>query len=144
MKVIQLGNIQITIDKGDIPETFDAVVVILFWAEKFVLVWNQERGWEFPGGHREGKETYEETAMREVQEEAQLEIQRLDYLGYYILETGQRTLIVCGECTDFEGHGDRTMPLRVEVFDELPSQLSFGDGREQLFLEVARKSRASS
>jgi hypothetical protein len=27
------------------------------------------------------------------------------------------------------------------VFDALPSQLSFGDGREQLFLDVARKFR---
>ena len=47
MKVIQLGDTQITLDEGDIPEMFDAVVVILFCSDKFVMVWNPERGWEF-------------------------------------------------------------------------------------------------
>ena len=141
MKVIQLGDTQITLDEGDIPEMFDAVVVFLFCSDKFVMVWNPERGWEFPGGHREGKETYEETAIREVWEEAQIEVQNLGYLGYYTLKTGHLTLIVCANCPTFEGRKAKEIPSRVKVFDTLPSQLSFGDGREQLFLDVARKFR---
>jgi 8-oxo-dGTP diphosphatase len=141
MKVIQLDDIQIYIDKDEIPEAFDAVVVILFCLDKFVMVWNPDRGWEFPGGHREGKETYEETAIREVQEEAQIEIQNFGYLGYYRVKTGHLTLIVCADCPTFEGRNHRIDPSRVKLFDALPSQLSFGDGREQLFLDVARKFR---
>jgi 8-oxo-dGTP pyrophosphatase MutT (NUDIX family) len=141
MKVIQLDDIQIILDEYEIPEEFDAVVVILFCSDQFVMVWNPERGWEFPGGHREGKETYEETAIREVREEAQIEIQNLGYLGYYTLKTGQVTLIVSAECSNFEVLDRKILPAEVKVFDALPSQLSFGDGREQLFLDLARKFR---
>jgi 8-oxo-dGTP pyrophosphatase MutT (NUDIX family) len=141
MKVIQLDHIQITINKDKIPEAFDAVVVILFCSDQFVMVWNPERGWEFPGGHREGKETYRETAIREVWEEAQIEIQNLGYLGYYTLKTGHLTLIVRADCPTFEGRKYKKTTSKLKVFDALPSQLSFGDGREQLFLDVARKFR---
>jgi 8-oxo-dGTP diphosphatase len=141
MKVFQLDDIQITFDRKVIPEAFDAVVVILFCSEKFVLVRNPERGWEFPGGHREGEETYEETAIREVWEEAKIEIQALEYLGYYAIKPGHVTLIVCAECSSLAGLDHQITPLKIDMFDELPSQLSFGDGREQLFLEAARAYR---
>jgi 8-oxo-dGTP diphosphatase len=139
MKAFQFGDIRINFDRQEIPPGFDAVVVILFCSDKFVMVWNPERGWEFPGGHREGKETFEETAIREVWEEAQIEIQNLGYLGYYTLKTGHVTLIICADCYNFDELDKKIQSSGVYVFDELPSRLSFGDGREQLFLKVARK-----
>ncbi|GAE29685.1 hypothetical protein [Halalkalibacter hemicellulosilyticus] len=33
---------------------FDSVLVVLFKGDKLVMVKNKKRGWEFPGGHREG------------------------------------------------------------------------------------------
>jgi 8-oxo-dGTP pyrophosphatase MutT (NUDIX family) len=144
MTVFQLGDIRIYIDRNNIPQDFDAVVVVLFWADKFVMFWNPERGWEFPGGHREGKETYKETAIREVREEAQIEIQNLAYLGYYTQKPEHLTLIVCADCLSREGLDNEIVPLKLKVFDAMPPRLSFGDGREQIFLEAARVYRKLS
>lgn len=138
MKGFQLGDIQVTLDRHEIPKEFNAVVVVLFCAEKLVLVWNPERSWEFPGGHRKGNETYQETAIREVREEVQLEIQDLEYIGFYTSKSGHVTLILRAECASIEGLGKTVMPSGTSIFDELPSHLSFGDGREQLFLEYAK------
>lgn len=40
--------------------------------------------WEFPGGKSEKGESYEETGIREIREEAGLELKSLDILGSYI------------------------------------------------------------
>jgi 8-oxo-dGTP pyrophosphatase MutT (NUDIX family) len=144
MKAFQLGDIRINFGLREIPEEFDAVVVVLFWSDKLLLVSNPDRGWEFPGGHRKGKETYKETAIREVREEAQVEIRALEYLGFYTLKSGHVTLIVRAECTNIEVLDKRIMPSRINAFDELPLHLSFGDGREQLFLEYAKQDRSLS
>ena len=139
MKIFQLDDIRITLDRHEILKEFDAVVVILFCAEKIVLVWNQERGWEFPGGHREGSETYQATAIREVREESQVEIRDLEYLGFYTSKLEYVTIIVYAECLNFVELDETLIPSGVKAFDGLPSPLSYGDGGEQLILEVARK-----
>ena len=139
--VYEVGDIQVTFDRGKIPEAFDAVVVILFCSEKLVWVWNPERGWEFPGGHREGEETWKETAIREVLEEARIEIEKLEFLGYYIHDREHVTLILSADSAGSGMHDESEIPSGIKMMDGLPSELSFGDGREQLFLEMARKTR---
>ena len=45
---------------------------------KYLLVANMDGNWGFPKGHMEGMETETETALREVYEEAHLNIQLID------------------------------------------------------------------
>jgi 8-oxo-dGTP diphosphatase len=116
---------------------FDAVVVVLFSSGKLVLVRNERRAWEFPGGHREDDESYEETAAREAYEEAGARITDIEYLGYYVTPAGHVTVITCAEVSSFQGPGGEYETSEVGIFDRLPPALSFGDGREQLFADYA-------
>jgi 8-oxo-dGTP diphosphatase len=141
MREIRVGRIAAVLGQAPVVEPFDAVVVVLFSADKLVLVRDERRAWEFPGGHREGDESYEETAAREAHEEAGARIADVEYLGYYTTPAGHVAAIACAEVASFEGAGGGCEPLEVGLFDELPCDLSFGDGREQLFLDYARALR---
>lgn len=143
MKEFQVGNIRVIFDRARVAKSLDAVAVVLFSSGKLVLVRNKERAWEFPGGHREGNESYEETAVRETYEEAQAEITDIEYLGYYISPTGHITVIVCAEVSSFQVFDGEHETSEVGIFDRLPSPLSFGDGREQLFVDHATRHRAN-
>lgn len=136
---VRIGSIQVALGDSRVVDTFDAVVVVLFASGKAVLVRNARRGWEFPGGHREGNESYQETAAREALEETGATISDIEYLGYYTAPTGHITVITCAKASSFQQSGDEHRASDVGLFDELPAALSFGDGREQLFLEYARK-----
>ena len=142
MDEFRVGRIVAVLGQAQVVEPFDAVVVILFSAGRLVMVRNERRAWEFPGGHREGDETCEETAAREAHEEAGARIMDVEYLGYYTTPAGHVTAIACAEVASFEGAGGGCEPLDVGLFDELPCHLSFGDGREQLFLDWARARRS--
>jgi 8-oxo-dGTP diphosphatase len=140
-KMIQMGDIKIVFGAQAAPPYFDAVVVVLFSSGWIVLVKNEERGWEFPGGHRQGEETFRETAMREVREEARAEMRDLKLLGYYTSAMGHVTIIACAEVSSFdESPGEKDL-TDVVLFERLPDRLSFGDGREEVFLEEAKKIR---
>ena len=143
MKEFCVGSIKAVLGTTPVIESFDAVVVVLFSSGKLVLVKNERRAWEFPGGHREGNESYEETAVREAYEEAGAKIKGIEYLGYYTAPTGHVTVITCAEVSSFRGVGDECEASGVGIFDRLPPDLSFGDGREQLFLDHAAALRSS-
>jgi len=119
------------------------VVVVLFAGEKLVLVENRGRAWEFPGGRREGGESWDETAAREVLEEAGAHIDEPRSLGYYVTPAGWVTLITWAEVFSWESRGRERGAARVGLFDRLPPTLSFGDGRERLFLDCALCGKAS-
>jgi 8-oxo-dGTP diphosphatase len=138
MKEYQVGKIKVIVDNERVVKSFDAVVVVLFSSGKLVLVRNKERAWEFPGGHRERNESYEETAIREAREESQAEITNIEYLGYYITSAGHVTVIVSADTSSLPMIDDECVSI-VGTFDKLPSPLSFGDGRELLFVDLARK-----
>ena len=142
MREIRVGRIVAVLGQARVVEPFDAVVVVLFSADKLVLVRDERRAWEFPGGHREGGESFRETAAREAHEEAGARITDVEYLGYYTTPAGHVTAIACAEVASFEGLGGRWEASEVALFDELPSDLSFGDGRERLFLDCARAQRS--
>ena len=142
MDELRVGRIVAVLGQAKVVEPFAAVVVVLFSAGKLVLVRNERRAWEFPGGHREGDESYEGTAAREAHEEAGARIADVEYLGYYTTPAGHVTAIACAEVACFEGPGGGCEPSEVGLFDELPCDLSFGDGRERLFLDYARALRA--
>jgi 8-oxo-dGTP diphosphatase len=135
---IRVGSIQVVLDEGRAAETFNAVVVVLSAYGKVVLVINARRGWEFPGGHREDDESCRETAAREALEEAGATISDIEYLGYYVAPTGRIAVITCAKAASFGRPDDEHGVSGVGLFDELPADLSFGDGREQMFLEYAR------
>jgi len=141
MQEMRIGRIVAVLGQAPVVEPFDAVVVVLFSAGRLVLVRNERRAWEFPGGHREGDESYEETAAREAHEEAGARITDVEYLGYYTTPAGHVTVIACAEVACFERPGGRWEASEVALFDDLPCDLSFGDGRERLFLDYARALR---
>jgi 8-oxo-dGTP diphosphatase len=136
-----LPNIEINFEKGQMPRSFDAVVVVLFSSRKIILVKNKERAWEFPGGHREGNETFEQTVVREAYEEAGVIITNIEYLGYYKSRIDKITAIASADVAAYEKTSDTNETFHVGLFNTLPKNLSFGDGREQLILELAIASR---
>ena len=137
MNRVRVGTIEVVLGSKALPESFDAVVVVLFCDGKPVLVRDERRAWEFPGGRREGTETFEETASREVYEEAGVAIEDVEYLGYYMTSTGLVAVIASAKVSSFERLGGKVGSAEVRLFSELPLELSFGDGREQLFLDTA-------
>lgn len=137
MDVIRIGEIKVVFTEADVIEDFDAVVVVLFSSEGLVLVRNKERAWEFPGGHREGEESYRETAVREVYEETGAKVSDIVYLGYYVTSHDHITVIAYAVVPSEVLMCMESEATSVGLFDRLPADLSFGDGREPLFLAHA-------
>lgn len=58
-----------------------------------VIVSRNGDSWQFPGGHPEGDETWQETLVREVYEESGVMIEdlldKVEKLGYYLIEEGE-------------------------------------------------------
>ena len=136
---VSLGEVRITLGETTPVSRFDAVVSVLFYSGKVALVKNIHRAWEFPGGRRQGDETYQETATREIFEEAGAISENIRLLGYYTDTGNHITLVACAEVSSFETPPESAEIVEVGFFNELPGSLSFGDGRERLFLEYARK-----
>lgn len=115
---------------GVIPEIFDYVLCVLLYQNRFVMVKNKNRKWEFAGGKRMGNETIIETAKRESWEEAGAIIDDVKLLGYYRLHDNKNVVVILAEVVCFED-----MPYGYEIetrelVDQLPkdSDLSFSDG----------------
>jgi 8-oxo-dGTP diphosphatase len=96
---------------------------------------NKNRGWEFPGGHREDQETFEEAARREVEEEAGASITGVEYLGYYVLPDGHRTIVTTAHAGEL-----RPLESRFETEEVLLSEtllhrdlMSHSDGLYEFF-----------
>jgi 8-oxo-dGTP diphosphatase len=58
-----------------------ASVAVFNEHNEILLVKNWKRGWEFPGGYVENGESIQEAAIREVKEEAGIEIQIIKLCG---------------------------------------------------------------
>lgn len=60
-----------------------AVAVMVLHETKILLVKGRRRGWEFPGGYVGNEESIKEAAIREVKEEAGIEIELVKFCGIY-------------------------------------------------------------
>ena len=138
-----VGDILVVLGNPQTIEHFDAIVTVLFSAGKFIMVKNRERGWEFPGGRRLDKETYKETVVREILEEAGVRVEDVRLLGYYTSAGNHFTVITCAEVSSFEISPELDEIAETGLFELLPEELSFGDGREELFLNYARETASS-
>lgn len=110
-----------------IPTTYHSVLIYIRDGKKWLMVKNKNRGWEFPGGHKENNETFLETAEREAYEEAGVKIKNCKYKGFYRLSSGHTTLIVKADIDEIcEMPKDFETLERKFVF-QLPNELSFSD-----------------
>lgn len=64
------------------------------------------KGWCFPGGHVEPKESFVESVIREVREESGLTIQNPKICGVkqFFLEDGSRYVVLLFQTREFTGH----------------------------------------
>lgn len=64
---------------------------------KIVIVSKNGKDWQFPGGHPNGDETWQETLAREVYEETGLNIkgkvEKVERLGYYLIEENREKFL---------------------------------------------------
>lgn len=123
-----IDGIKINLSDQTIPENFKSVLVIIKKDNKFLMVKNKCRAWEFTGGTREAEESSAETSKREAFEEAGAEIKDIKYHGLYILPTGELTLITTAKLISFNSQKLINETEKVELFTKLPKNLSFTDG----------------
>lgn len=109
------------------PESYTSVLIFIKEDKKWLMVRNKFRGWEFPGGHRENNETEFETAKREAFEEAGVDIQNMQYVGFYRLASGHTTLIVTAEVEKYHEIPEEFETVERKFMSELPLSLSFND-----------------
>ncbi|MDD3183323.1 MAG: methyltransferase domain-containing protein [Alphaproteobacteria bacterium] len=128
MKKYKCGHVDIILsDKA--PEEFDSVLVFLNSGTKWVLGFNPARnGWELPGGHREAGETLFQTAEREALEEVGVQINDVEYKGYYILPNKHKTAFVTAKVETLDANHLMHEITEVGLFDEFPQNITFKDG----------------
>jgi 8-oxo-dGTP diphosphatase len=132
----KVDGIDVYLDNSP-PDEFDSVLVLLRKDGQWVLVRNKLRGWEFPGGHRENRETFEETARREATEEAGADLSEVNYLGYYILPGGHRTIVTTAQARRLLPLNEQFETVEVLLVEELldRSQMSHSDGLYEFFAQ---------
>lgn len=128
IKVKNMKHNELQIIKTDIvPETYKSVLVFIKEDNKWLMVRNKFRSWEFPGGHKEQGETIFETAKREAFEEAGVDIKNLQYVGYYRLASGHTTLIVTANVEKFHAIPEEFETAERKFVSQFPRSLSFSD-----------------
>lgn len=112
------------------PESYQYVLVILYYKDKFVFVKNKKRKWEFPGGKKEAGETILDVAKREAWEEAGAVIENIQVVGYYKLPNHENVIVSAAEVLYFEDIPAFSETTEVRLSTTLPSEeeLSFTDG----------------
>lgn len=78
-----------------------ASVAVINKENKLLLIKNRRRGWEFPGGYVENGESVKAAAIREVKEEAGIEVQLTKFCGItQDIENSRCTLIFLGKAVN--------------------------------------------
>jgi len=107
--------------------------------EVLVTQHSGHKGWDFPKGHREIYESEEQTAVREVEEEAGVKAEIIDKVGqtqYFYYEEGQKVLkTVVFYLMKYLGEGEASTAFEVSAMKWLPvdkveNQLTFKDTKE--------------
>ncbi|WP_150243411.1 NUDIX hydrolase [Nocardiopsis quinghaiensis] len=123
---------------GVLPRAHDSVVCLTYTGDRPLLVRNRRRAWEFPGGHAEPGETVQETARREVREEAGAALGDIRPVGYYVLSGGHVTVVTHARVTGLAPLTGEFETVEVRAFDVLPpdEELSWSDGLYAHLLQV--------
>jgi len=110
-------------------------IVIASQGRKYIMVKHNERQWEFPGGHIEGKETPLEAAKRELKEETGLIGKSWKNCGTAKLDNGNLALF---SCTVSGAPRPETHEIEeARYFTTPPIDLSFKRFEYFLLLEMA-------
>lgn len=107
---------------------FDSVMIFVRSNDGFLMVRNPQRGWEIPGGHREGDEAVIAVAQREAFEEAGIAIKDVTVVGSYELPNGHRTIITTAAIESWHEIPTEFETIARAWFQQLPDDLSFKDG----------------
>lgn len=128
---------------GIIPENFDYVLTILLYENKFVIVKNKNRKWEFTGGKRIKNETMIEVAKRESWEEAGAIIENIKPIGYYRLSDNKNVVVTLADVRYFEEmpRGYETETRKLVTHLPKDSELSFADGIYQKIFDYVKMVR---
>lgn len=121
----------------EFPKFYHSVLILLKDTQKggWVLSFNKKRhGWEFPGGHVESGETWQQTAIRETKEEVQAQLKDLKYYGFYVLPSGHTTLITAANVDYYISNAGDFETENTTVFPKLPDDLTFKDGLYQFII----------
>jgi len=107
--------------------------------EVLVTQHSGHKGWDFPKGHREIYESEEQTALREVEEEAGIRTEIIEKAGqtqYFYYEEGERVLkTVVFYLMKYLGRGKATTAFEVSAkvwlpIDQVEEKLTFKDTKE--------------
>lgn len=107
--------------------------------EVLVTQHSKHKGWDFPKGHREIYESEEQTAVREVEEEAGVKAEIVERVGqtqYFYYEEGERVLkTVIYYLMKYIGEGEATTAEEVSdmvwlPIEEVEAKLTFKDTKE--------------
>lgn len=125
---------------GEFPDAWDTVLVVLFHQGRLVLGFNGVRsGWEFPGGHREGDEAWQDTARREAWEEVGAVFDEVECLGHYVVPGRHTTLVALATATRLDPLPAGFETTERQEFETLPVNLTFADGLyEQILQKLGR------
>ncbi len=118
----------IEVRKGEMPDAYHSVLAIVKNGDKWLMVKNKKRAWEFPGGHRELSETYSETAKRETYEEAGILIEDINFLGHFCLPNKHTTLVVSANVAQIDPLPCGFETVKRKFVSKLPRNISFNDG----------------
>ncbi|MCQ2052811.1 MAG: NUDIX hydrolase [archaeon] len=131
MQNIQKANLNIRkgFHKVTVTEKRRTTYCVVLDKKRFLMVYNTKRnGWEMPGGKIEKNETVEEAARRECLEES----------GYDVDVIATRDVGYCNVCACKLKYKVSNGEMQSELFDKLPSNLSFGPDEYKNVISWAR------